>query len=288
MRAKTAIVSVAVLAAAGLAEDRDVQFRGMNFNTGVLQISNYGNDSVDLSGWRFCTQDDDQRLQYTDPGALKGVILDQTESIYIHFNDDAADPGHFNHSDMGRWSTPVDNDLHSIALFHPNKDGAVVFGDGTLMSDFVQWSIDGEDDDIADERSDEAVKGGVWTGESDWIVTSKTTTYIRLTDTTGGVLHGPKNYEALDEMPDCNDNGVDDFIDVNFGGSEDANENGIPDECEGCDADLDGDGDADADDFFDYLDAFATGNLPVCDIDTDGDCDADDFFGYLDRFAQGC
>ncbi len=56
----------------------------------------------------------------------------------------------------------------------------------------------------------------------------------------------------------------------------------------GCPADLDGDGDADADDFFDYLDAFATGDLAVCDIDGDGDCDADDFFDYLDQFAQGC
>ena len=55
-----------------------------------------------------------------------------------------------------------------------------------------------------------------------------------------------------------------------------------------CGADLDGDGDADADDFFDYLDAFAGGQLGICDIDTDGDCDADDFFGYLDLFAQGC
>ena len=56
----------------------------------------------------------------------------------------------------------------------------------------------------------------------------------------------------------------------------------------GCAADIDGDGDADADDFFDYLDAFAAGDLGVCDIDGDGDCDADDFFGYLDLFAAGC
>ena len=57
---------------------------------------------------------------------------------------------------------------------------------------------------------------------------------------------------------------------------------------ERCPADLDGDGDADADDFFDYLDGFANGNLDVCDIDGDGDCDADDFFGYLDLFSLGC
>ncbi len=58
--------------------------------------------------------------------------------------------------------------------------------------------------------------------------------------------------------------------------------------CEQCAADIDGDGDADADDFFAYLDAFASGNRDICDIDQDGDCDADDFFGYLDLFSQGC
>ncbi len=55
-----------------------------------------------------------------------------------------------------------------------------------------------------------------------------------------------------------------------------------------CAADLDGDNDTDADDFFAYLDAFASGDFGVCDIDGDEDCDADDFFGYLDLFAQGC
>ncbi len=48
------------------------------------------------------------------------------------------------------------------------------------------------------------------------------------------------------------------------------------------------DGDADADDFFFYLDAFATGNMAVCDINEDTDCDAEDFFSYLDLFAAGC
>ncbi len=68
----------------------------------------------------------------------------------------------------------------------------------------------------------------------------------------------------------------------------DSDGDGIPDSCEGCAADLDGDEDADADDFFAYLDAFASGDFGVCDIDGDEDCDADDFFGYLDLFAQGC
>lgn len=55
-----------------------------------------------------------------------------------------------------------------------------------------------------------------------------------------------------------------------------------------CPADIDGDGDADAEDFFGYLDAFASAEIGVCDIDGDGDCDASDFFLYLDRFSLGC
>ncbi len=55
-----------------------------------------------------------------------------------------------------------------------------------------------------------------------------------------------------------------------------------------CPGDLDGDGDADADDFFAFLDAFASGDFALCDLDGDGDCDADDFFRYLDLFAAGC
>ena len=54
-----------------------------------------------------------------------------------------------------------------------------------------------------------------------------------------------------------------------------------------CPADIDDDGDADADDFFAYLDLFASGD-DRADIDGDGDIDADDFFGYLDLFAAGC
>ena len=51
--------------------------------------------------------------------------------------------------------------------------------------------------------------------------------------------------------------------------------------------DVDGDGDSDADDFFGYLDMFASGD-PCADIDGDGDNDADDFFAYLDLFVVPC
>ncbi len=48
-------------------------------------------------------------------------------------------------------------------------------------------------------------------------------------------------------------------------------------------ADLDGDADIDAEDFFLYLDAFASGDL-IADFDQDGDQDAEDFFAFLDAF----
>ncbi len=57
--------------------------------------------------------------------------------------------------------------------------------------------------------------------------------------------------------------------------------------CEPCPPDLDEDCDADGDDFFLYLDYFASGD-PRADMDGDGDGDADDFFLYLDLFAAGC
>lgn len=53
-----------------------------------------------------------------------------------------------------------------------------------------------------------------------------------------------------------------------------------------CPADLTGDGSLDADDFFLYLDLFASGD-DHADIDGNGSIDADDFFAYLDLFAAG-
>ncbi len=86
------------------------------------------------------------------------------------------------------------------------------------------------------------------------------------------------------DAQDCNANTIPDACEIAAGAVEDANGNGIPDSCETCEADLDGDGDADADDFFAYLDLFASGD-PGADLDGDGDADGDDFFLYLDRFV---
>ncbi|TVS00858.1 MAG: esterase family protein [Phycisphaerales bacterium] len=52
-------------------------------------------------------------------------------------------------------------------------------------------------------------------------------------------------------------------------------------------ADLNADGVVDADDFFLFLQLFATGD-PIADINTDGVIDAEDFFDYLKLYAGGC
>ena len=54
-----------------------------------------------------------------------------------------------------------------------------------------------------------------------------------------------------------------------------------------CRADLNGDGQLDADDFFTFLDLFASGD-DRADFVEDGVLDALDFFAFLDAFAAGC
>ncbi len=73
---------------------------------------------------------------------------------------------------------------------------------------------------------------------------------------------------------------------VPAGGINDINGNGIEDACE-CLADLDEDGDVDADDFFAYLDLFASDD-DAADLTGDGAIDSNDFFAYLDLFVLGC
>jgi hypothetical protein len=58
-----------------------------------------------------------------------------------------------------------------------------------------------------------------------------------------GILSGVV-YALAVQLEDCNDNGIDDSIDIFLGEASDLNANGVPDSCEniGCDADINNDG----------------------------------------------
>jgi len=99
---------------------------------------------------------------------------------------------------------------------------------------------------------------------------------------------------------DCDANGFDDRREIELDPSLDANGDGVLDACQDlCPADLTGpgndgipDGILDANDFFFYLQLFASGNsradLTGPDGTPDGIIDANDFFRYLQLFSDGC
>ncbi|UYV11578.1 MAG: hypothetical protein NCW75_09725 [Phycisphaera sp.] len=90
-------------------------------------------------------------------------------------------------------------------------------------------------------------------------------------------------------IPDCNENGTHDLLDIANGDSADVNLNGIPDECEvpPCYADLDGDGELTLFDFLAFQNAFDTGD-PAADCDADGSLTLFDFLCFQNAFDTGC
>jgi len=83
-------------------------------------------------------------------------------------------------------------------------------------------------------------------------------------------------------IADCNLNGSIDICDIADGASDDANGNGIPDECE-CPADFDGDGDVDTADLLHLLGAWGTADG---DVDGDSDTDTADLLALLAAWGE--
>ncbi len=180
------------------AASRDVQIRSINFETGIVELFNFGPDNEDLDGYRFCTHDEDQVRRYSAADGLNGVTIEANSALFIHFNNDAPiDSNSINISALGAFATPLDSGAYGMQLYFP----PVSFGNGNTIADHVQWSIDGVDNTSADDRSDEAQAGGVWTDQSAWVATTAQTTEILLTDNSGAVLHGPTNYVAQTAAP---------------------------------------------------------------------------------------
>ena len=182
---------------ASLFGQRAVQFREVDFTTSVIEIHNFGATAQALDGWRFCSHDEDQVRRYSSGTGLNGVVIAGGESLFVHFLNDAPadDPSAINISGRGSFAAPFDRGPYAIQMYFQTP-----FNTGTNIVDHFQWSIDGVDNGSADERSDEAQSGGVWTNQSLWIPTTAESTALVLTDTTGGILHGPDSYEVTEPI----------------------------------------------------------------------------------------
>ncbi len=176
---------------------RDVQFTRVDLAAGVIELTNLGETTVDLSGWRFCTHDEAVIRRYTGTAALNGVSLAPGERLAVHTLNDADEPGEINVALLGNFALPLDGDdagdAYSIQIYFP----PISFGNGATIADHLQFSFGGVDNLTADERSDEAEAGGVWTDQTTWIATDAATTSIHLKDACNNELHGPADYQTL-------------------------------------------------------------------------------------------
>ncbi len=178
-----------------LTASRDVMIRSIDTVTLVLELHNFGAANELLSGFRFCSHDDNQLRVYSNTTGLNGVTIEAGTSLFLHFlNDAPVDPDHLNISSVGPVAVPLDNGPYAISLY----SSPAIFSNGDTMADHLQWSIGGVDNTTADERSDEAQAGGLWTDQSLWVVTTTETTLIKLKPgAESTVLHGPDDYEVF-------------------------------------------------------------------------------------------
>ena len=173
--------------------ERFVQIRSIDFVNGVLELHNFGAVDENLGGWRFCSHDEDQDRRYSSAGGFNGVTLMAGQSLFIHYNNDASQPDEINRGAIGgNFALPLDTDgAYSIQIYFASG-----FGNGNNIADHVQLSRFGVDNVSADERSDEAQNGGVWTDQTTWVpVLPETERVVLLDSSSGNELHGPSDYE---------------------------------------------------------------------------------------------
>ena len=195
--------------------ERFVQIRSIDFENAVVEIHNFGTGTQSLTGWRFCSHDENQDRQYTGSNALNGMSIAAGESLFIHFNNDADAANEINRSSLGSFATPLDTTGAYAIQFYWRTP----FGTGGNIADHVQLSEGGVDNTRADERSDEAQIGGVWANQSDWVnVQSDTLSIVLLTDSASNELHSPADYAVNNPIPfvvgDVNCDGQINLLDV--------------------------------------------------------------------------
>jgi hypothetical protein len=220
-----AIAGATLLASFAHAAPRDIQMRSVNLATSVVELHNFGAGTETLTGWRFCTHDEDQSFRYSSPGGLDGVSIPAGGSFFVHFNNDAPGANSINIAGVGgiggAFALPIDGgtsgDAFGLGLYINSS-----FNSGSNIADHVQWSFGGIDNTTADERSDEAVVGLVWNSEVAWISTAADTENIELINPSAGGAAGssninsPADYEVQATAASCEGDANGDLtIDVN-------------------------------------------------------------------------
>ncbi len=177
--------------------DRDIQIRFVDMTSGTVELFNFGGTPHDLSGWRFCSFDENQSFQYTGAAGLNGVSIGAGETLTIHTLNDApgGDPTRINLSALsGAFATPLDNGPYALSLYNNNLGG---FTTPAAFVDHVMWD-DGTAAPGFEGRADIAVAAGLWTSDTDFVQTTSGTVAVQLLDNSGGLLHGSVDYAALE------------------------------------------------------------------------------------------
>ena len=251
----TTMTLLGLCASISYAAPRDVQMTIIIPESQQIVIDNTGTEPEDLSGWQFCSHNTLSVRRYSGPNGLNGVTIEPGVNIVLHLLNDAPAglDNHINASDIGGSFAGFELDAFAIGLYFPGTTGSVNFGDGNTIADHVQWSLFGLNNFTADERSDEAVVGGVWTAVDDWIDVRPNTVLIELVDPNNTILHGPDSYNVISSCP----------------------------------ADLTGEGNLDFFDVSAFLTAFNSMN-PSADFTGDGMFNFFDVSNFLQLFSQGC
>ena len=90
---------------------------------------------------------------------------------------------------------------------------------------------------------------------------------------------------VLETAPDCNGNGVPDGDDIDGGSSEDADGDGIPDECQ-CMADIDGNGSVDVTDLLTVIADWGCTSGCAGDLDGNGVVNVTDLLAVISSWGE--
>lgn len=175
---------------------RDVQFVGVDFETQVVELHNFGGEAQSLDDWQLCTSNAATPAQYSL--GLGALTLGPSESIFLHFLGDAnGQPSHIDFPG-GPVAAPLNRGPYGLAIFA----APVNFRGGATLSiaDYLQWNVGGLSDADAGARGGTAELAGLWVSADLWVATENNSEALQLEIDAGGLLlHGPSDYEVLPE-----------------------------------------------------------------------------------------